>query len=212
MIVDRHGRRHYPAGTPESKGGEFAPGTPGGGGHITDMDRTYTDAQRKALQMYSSWEYHDINRQLRQGRVSPHLQTLVDDIRSAMAPTPHAATVYRRASGRDFGLGEYATTAQIQQVVGQRFEQPAFMSATLDESGLAGHPGVVHLEVAVPAGTQAAYLHNAGLDHDQELLLDIGQRFELLSAEPMSAHETRVRVRILPSWVEQVSERMTRGR
>lgn len=27
MIVDRHGRRHWPAGSPESKGGEFAPGT-----------------------------------------------------------------------------------------------------------------------------------------------------------------------------------------
>lgn len=30
MIVDRHGRRHYPAGTPGSKGGEFAPRWPAG--------------------------------------------------------------------------------------------------------------------------------------------------------------------------------------
>lgn len=211
MVVDRHGRIHYPAGTPRSAGGQFAPDIPGGGGHITGMDQGYTDAQRKALQMYSSWEYHDINRGLRQGRLAPHLQAIVDEVRSAMAPTPHATTVYRRASGRDFGLGEYAITADIQRVVGQRFEQPAFMSSTLDESVLAGHPSVVHMEVEVPEGTRAAYLHNAGLDHDEELLLDVGQRFEVLSAEPMSAYETRVRVRILPSWVEQLSERMTRG-
>lgn len=205
MIVDRHGRRHYPAGTPGSRGGEYAPN----GSAIAGMDLGYTEAQQAALRTYSSWEYHDINRALRAGQVSAPRQAQIDEIRSTMRPTPQPVVAYRRASGRDFGLGEYAKTAEIQAVVGQRFRQPGFMSSTLDESVLAGHPAVVHMEIEVPEGTPAAWLHNVGLDHDQELLLDVGQDFELLSAEAMSAYETRARIRILPQgWVARVSERL----
>lgn len=159
----------------------------------------YTDAQRDAMRFYSSWEYNNINRQLRQGTTYGRVTEVVDTIRSAMTPTSHDTVTYRRASGRDFGLDEYPTLEQLQAQAGKTFTQPAFMSTTLDEGRLAGHPAVVHMQVDVPAGTMAASLHDAGLDHDHELLLDVGQRYELVSVEPMGAHEFRAHVRVLPA-------------
>ena len=187
-VVDRQGNLHAPAGTPV--GGRFV---------ARDLvPGDYSEAQQAALREYSSWEYSNINKALRDGRMSPRLTALVDTVRRAMAPTTRAATTYRRASGKDFGLGEYVRPEELRRQVGKTFAQAAFMSTTLDEDVLAGHPAIVHMVIDVPAGTKAADLHDVGLDHDYELLLDLGQRYRLKAVEPINDLESRALVEILP--------------
>lgn len=57
---------------------------------------------------------------------------------------------------------------------------------------------VVHMEIEVPRGTPSAWVHNVGLDHDGELLLDADTRYEVISVDPMGQFETRMKVRIVP--------------
>jgi len=63
MIVDRHGRRHYPAGTPDSRGGEFAP-THGAGWIGRVSDRMSLPSARKLLQDPDVMDIPELSREL----------------------------------------------------------------------------------------------------------------------------------------------------
>lgn len=164
-----------------------------------DIESSWTDGQRKALQTYTSLAYSDINRALWEGRGNrgPYADT-IREVRSAMAPSPVSQTVYRRTSGKSFGLPEFASTDELRGLVGTTVQNPGFTSTTVDESVLADHPAVVHMQIEVPRGTPSAWMHNVGLDHDGELLLDANTRYEVLSIDPMGSFETLMRVRIVP--------------
>lgn len=155
--------------------------------------------QSKALQTYTSMAYSSINRAMWEGRGDrgPYADT-IRDVRSAMAPSPVSQTTYRRTSGKSFGLPEFASTDELRGLVGTSVQNPGFTSTTVDESVLQDHPSVVHMQIEVPRGTPSAWVHNVGLDHDGELLLDANTRYEVLSVEPMGSFETLMRVRIVP--------------
>ena len=163
------------------------------------IENGWTPEQEKALQVYTSLQYSNINRALWEGRGDrgPNADT-IREIRSAMTGAPVSQTTYRRTSGKQFGRSEYATTDELRDLVGQTIQNPGFTSTTVDESILKDHPSVVHMEFEVPRGTPSAWVHNVGLDHDGELLLDADTRYEVISVEPMGQFETRMKVRIVP--------------
>jgi hypothetical protein len=166
--------------------------------HRTDVQLA-RESSREALAEGRLSCSSSINRAMWEGRGDrgPYADT-IRDVRSAMAPSPVSQTTYRRTSGKSFGLPEFASTDELRGLVGTSVQNPGFTSTTVDESVLQDHPSVVHMQIEVPRGTPSAWVHNVGLDHDGELLLDANTRYEVLSVEPMGSFETLMRVRIVP--------------
>lgn len=65
MIVDRHGRRHFPAGTPGSRGGEFAPGGEAGAGWVGAVAARMPPGDRTEAGYRAAVEFDDEHTGLR---------------------------------------------------------------------------------------------------------------------------------------------------
>ena len=155
------------------------------------MYEPWTRDQQMALTAYAGSQYTYINNALRKTQgyhpADSPTQKLTDDIHDAMQPTTRPLKVQRGLYADAFeGV---KTAGDLEAMVGRTFEEPGFLSTTIDLSYQkpAGRSGsIVYLNLDVPEGTPAAYIGwpgGPGIEAERELLLDHGTRFVITGVE-----------------------------
>ena len=154
--------------------------------------RPWSDDQKLALQEYTEYEYLNMNAALRGVSARAYGQTLTDrdpqgtqerirNAASAMRPLPETIRVFRNAYSAE-GLGlpsSYARSellGHLRGLLGQRRQEKGFFSSSIKpvkgkafaQSGITGD---VALDITLPAGTPAAYLHSVSTNKSEDEVL-----------------------------------------
>lgn len=141
-------------------------------------DRPWTRAQIDALYDYTTDDYVPINGALRGERQhSGRTLSATAYLRSTMRPIPDNVVLHREAAWKAFGLPMDAdpTDAQVEQLVGRTFHDPAFLSTSVNE-----RHGFLQLRINTPAGTRGAYIgENSTTTTEKEMLLDLGTHMKI---------------------------------
>ena len=147
--------------------------------------------QKKALKMYNSNAYKDINSHLRGDRTDtwrkehfgfefkpPPMKSVISDLSDSLntASVPHNLTVFRSMSLKDVS----------KMRLGKTFKERGFMSTTIDPSRLGfygsqgGKEAVAILQIEVPKGSSAAYISgHINTTRERELLIQRGSSFKV---------------------------------
>lgn len=160
----------------------------------------WTEAERKAVERYTDYEYRQINNLLRHGALSgkpdpeweQDLRATIDDLSGAMRPLPEPLVLTRGSSFSAFPGGEAALTT----LAGKVLEEKGFLSASHDEVvGRRFADGRVLLTLEVPAGHPAVFVP-PDVDSEGEVILSPGSRFRVLSIDRESGGTWHVRGRV----------------
>lgn len=140
----------------------------------------WSKEQESALAAYTGNDYRGINDRLRGRSKGDTFDGTIEQIRSALRPTPQDLTVHRSvaadALGFPFGR-ESITLAEGKKLVGRTFHDRGFTSTSVEP--LKGG-NVVQLRISVPAGAKAAYLESLSRNRrEYEVLLDAGTHFKI---------------------------------
>lgn len=162
----------------------------------------WTMAQRAALKKYTGSAYVEINKCLRQNvGCTPATLKTVKDIRSAVKPSTDNITVYRSVNPQGLGIhhqtNDPAFDKQLQSMVGKEFTDQGVTSTSI-RTGV--FSGALKLQIDVPKGAKIAWVKRLSQhDHEDEIVLAPGTKFEILSVEPHPTQSWQriVKVRIV---------------
>lgn len=162
----------------------------------------WTLAQRAALKKYTGNAYVEINKCLRQNvGCTPATLKTVKDIRSAVKPSTDNITVYRSVNPQGLGIhhqtNDPAFDKQLQSMVGKEFTDQGVTSTSI-RTGV--FSGALKLQIDVPKGAKIAWVKRLSQhNHEDEIILAPGTKFEILSVEPHPTQSWQriVKVRIV---------------
>lgn len=88
---------------------------------------------------------------------------------------------------RGTGIAEIGDIANlpVEDMVGKSFTEKAFTSTSVNDSVASGtFSGTLHLEIHAPKGSSALDIASLSqFNEEQEILFNVGQKFEIISAE-----------------------------
>lgn len=151
-----------------------------------DQAINWTDAEKSALNYYSSHEFSSINRYLR-GRqdAGAIVKAKIDDIASAIDKSDIAENivVWRGTSLRNFTQGEWLQANPIDKWLNRVIADKAFSSTSMLKASAFGSLSVF-MQILVPKGSRGAYISEVSeFEHEYEMLFQKGSIFEILYAE-----------------------------
>lgn len=160
-----------------------------------------SEEELERLNSYTESDYHYINRYLR-GKAEEFnegmnelVQGQVDELDSIIKKQvlPKKLTVYRNGSAEMLALPEGASYEQIKNAVGRVFEDPAFMSTTMDESvNVQTGDTSIRLSLTVPPGEGRGVdidATGASTYNEKEYLLARNTKYKVVSIQRAAAGE-----------------------
>lgn len=147
-----------------------------------------TQQERVAIESFATNNYERVNAALRQLReMTPDIQHEVDVIRAGLRkyPLDHDVRVTREVSGAVYGIVGPDAAEAVEDIIGQVFDEPGFMSTSMAATPAHSerHEDPLTLDLLVPAGTPALAVGELSeYPMEREMLLIDARQYEIVGA------------------------------